>query len=89
MSFEWWDMWIKGIRVKSLKQLMLLMAKYCYGGEGLPFIDFYQRFRHTEEKIVLDKIQDVVKLFMEKEGMTKRTAYDYAKTISNIQRLTR
>ena len=88
MSFEWYDMWIKGIRVKSLAHLMLLMARYCDGDKAFPFIDFYHRF-NKGDKTVLDTMQDVVKLFVDKEGMTKRTAYDYAKTIYNIQRLTR
>lgn len=86
MAFKWWDHWTKGIRPKSLRVAVLLLAKYCYGHEGLPFIDFYGRYGH--DGITLSKMKDVVKLFMEKEGMTKRVAYDYAKTIKNIQFLT-
>lgn len=89
MSFEWYDRFQKGIRVKSLCQIVLLMAKYCYGHDGIPFIDFEHRFRHSESSMILDKLSDVTKLFMEKEGMSKRRAYDYAKTIKQIQSLTR
>ena len=87
MAFEWWDMWTKGIRVKSLRVLVLLVAKYCYGHEGVAFIDFYDRFAHQGEKLI--KMKDVVDLFMEKEGMTQRVAYDYANAIKTIQFLTR
>jgi hypothetical protein len=79
---------VKGIRVKSLRLFVLLMVKYCTGFEEMPFIDFYSRYGHTNTAVVVDKLEDVVKLFVEKEGMSRRKAYDYARAIQQIQFLT-
>ena len=87
MTLEFWNIWIKGIRIKSLKRLLLLMAKYCYGYEGVPFIDFHGRYGH--KGVVLNEISEVVELFTQKEGISQRTAYDYAIAIERIQFLTR
>lgn len=47
-------------------------------------IDFNHRVQHHEGRI-LDKVKDVVDLFMTQEQMSRQTAYDYAKAILAIQ----
>lgn len=88
MAFAWWDMWIKGIRVKTLQHLLLIMARYCTGYENVPFIDFYGRYGHGSDRKVLNNVKDVVELLMKKEDMSKRRAYDYATAIKRIQFMT-
>jgi hypothetical protein len=68
---------------------MALMSIYCYGHEGVPFIDFHKRYHHEPGEKVLRTLPEVVEMLMEREGMSRRSAYDYAKTIERIQFLTR
>ena len=86
MQIEYWGFWQKGIRPNNLRQLILLMARYCYGNEDTAVIDFYGRFAKTER--TLEKMKDVVDLFVKKEGMSQRRAYDFAQSIKKIQFMT-
>jgi len=86
---RWYNDWTKGIKTKTLARLVALMSKYCFGHEGMPFIDFHERYRHDPKREVLKTLPEVVEELMKNEGMSRRMAYDYAKTIEKIQFITR
>jgi hypothetical protein len=72
----------------TLKRLVLLWTLYCQSHQGEVLIDFTlsiaQKVHH--EGTVLHELKDVVQLFVSREDMSRRTAYDYAKAILAIQK---
>lgn len=86
---RWYEHWTKGIKTKTLARLVAMVAKYYHGHEDIPFIDFYDRYRHKPNQKVLRTVPEVVRELIENEKMSRRSAYDYAKVIQKIQFITR
>ena len=81
---EYFHQCVKGIRRVTLKRLVLLWTIYCQRHDGEVLIDLSNRGQQHDGK-VLNRMKDVVSLFIEQEEMSQRTAYDYANAIQVIQ----